>query len=113
MALIKEIVLDNGTILNYHRIVSLNKIVNKSNIIEIASYISKEKRQEEKKYQEVQEKNIENKELTDYEKKLLNNGINVLIETKYISKNYDTKETIIDAYEYLKTLDDYSKSVDD
>ena len=39
MALIKEIVLDNGTTLNYHRIVSLNKIVNKSNIIEIASYI--------------------------------------------------------------------------
>ena len=57
MALKKEIELDNGVIVNYHRIVSLNKITNVGNIIEIASYVSKKKRDEEALYQEVQKKN--------------------------------------------------------
>ena len=47
MALKKLITLDNGIPLSYHRIVSLNKITNNCNIIEIASYVSEEKRQEE------------------------------------------------------------------
>ena len=55
MALLKEIELENGVKVNYHRIVSLVKITNNANIIELASYTSKEKRQEEKKY-------IENKD---------------------------------------------------
>ena len=38
MALKKEIELENGVMLNYHRIVSFNKITNISNVIEIASY---------------------------------------------------------------------------
>ena len=48
MALNKKIELKNGVIVNYHRIVSINKITNNANIIEIASYTSKEKRDEEK-----------------------------------------------------------------
>ena len=48
MALKKEIELNNGIVLNYHRIVSINKITNHSTIIEIASYTSEEKRNIEK-----------------------------------------------------------------
>ena len=48
MALNKSIILDNGITVNYHRIVSVNNITNKSSIIEIASYTSKEKRNQEK-----------------------------------------------------------------
>ena len=40
MALKKEIELENGIIVNYHRIVSINKITNDCNIIEVASYTS-------------------------------------------------------------------------
>ena len=47
MALKNEIELENGIILNYHRIVSINKITNNSIIIEVASYINERKRQEE------------------------------------------------------------------
>ena len=44
MAFKKEIELENGIIVNYHRIVSINKITNSSNIIELASYISEKKK---------------------------------------------------------------------
>lgn len=105
MALKNEIKLNNGVVTKYHRIVSLNKVTNIENLIEVASYISKEKRMEEKKYQELQRSFSDGKELTDNEKEQLDNGIDVFIETVYISKNYDENETISDAYNYLKTLD--------
>lgn len=94
MALLKEIELDNGVIVNYHRIVSINKVTNHSNIIEIASYTSEEKRQEE----------IEALQNA--------NEMNVFIDTTYISKEYNEDETIEDTYSYLKTLDKFQDSVD-
>lgn len=97
MALKKEIELENGIIVNYHRIVSLNKITNNSNIIEIASYTSKEKRQEELEYYS----------LTKEDK-----SMNVFIDTTYINKEYDENETIEEVYEYLKTLDKFKESED-
>lgn len=97
MALKKEIQLENGIILNYHRIVSLNKITNQSNIIEIASYTSKEKRQEE----------IEYYQSTDEDK-----SINVFIDTTYIDTEYDEEMTIDNAYEYLKTTDKFKNAED-
>ena len=36
MALSKEIELENGVIVKYHRIVSINKVTNQTNIIEVA-----------------------------------------------------------------------------
>lgn len=112
MALKKSIELDNGVIVNYHRIVSLNKITNTSNIVEVASYVSQIKREEEAEYQNVQKKNIKHEELTDDERELLDKGINVFIQTEYISKDYSEDETIKDAYEYLKTLDKYKQAED-
>ena len=49
MALKKEIELENGIILNYHRITSLNKVTNIMNRIEVNSYISESQRDKEKK----------------------------------------------------------------
>ena len=97
MALQKEIVLDNGIKVNYHRIVSINKITNNSNIIEVASYTTKTKRDEEINYYNSEE---ENKEM------------NVYIDTTYINKEYSETETIEDTYSYLKTLDKFKDAED-
>lgn len=84
MALNKKIELENGIVLNYHRIVSINKITNQNTIIEIASYTSEEKR--------------------DIEKEALENGeaFDVYIHTTYVDKEYDETDTIENLYEYLK-----------
>lgn len=94
MGLIKTIELDNGIITNYHRIVSLNKITNVANIIEVASYTSKAKRDNEIEAMQNQE------------------SMDVFIDTTYISKEYDADETITDAYDYLKTLDEFKNAQD-
>lgn len=94
MALKKEIILDNGVTTNYHRIVSLNNITNIATIIEVASYTSKNKRDEEKSA-------IKNSE-----------EMNVFIDTDYINKEYEKDFTIEQAYEYLKTLDKFKNAID-
>lgn len=100
MALQKQITLDNGITVNYHRIVSLNKITNQSNIIEVASYTSKEKREEEK---EAIKKGQEAGEAVP---------MNVFIDTTYINKEYSETEAIEDSYSYLKTLDKFKDAED-
>lgn len=95
MALLKEIELENGVILNYHRIVTITKVTNHSTILEIAGYISKKKRE-----QEVQQ--LANDE-----------EVTVYIDTTFMSVNYDEKSTIKDWYAYLKTTDKYSGAEDD
>lgn len=97
MALKKKIVLENGITINYHRIVSLNKITNQTNIIEVASYTSEKKRLEEKQYYESTE-----------EAKTMD----VFINTTYINKKYDENETITEAYNYLKTLEQFKDAED-
>ena len=110
MALQKKIELENGVILNYLRITSLNKITNINNIIEVSSYISKSQRDKEQQYQLVQKKSANNEELTIEEQELLEKGINVLIDTNYIAISYNETMTIESAYEYLKTLEKYKNS---
>lgn len=87
MALSKSIELDNGIVVNYHRIVSINKITNHSTIIEIASYVSEGKRKEEAEY---------------YKSTNIDKKMNVFINTTYISKEYNESDTIEDIYDYLK-----------
>ena len=87
MALNKKIELENGIVLNYHRIVSINKITNVQTIIEIASYTSEEKRELEKEA-------LENGEAFD-----------VYIHTIYVDKKYDETDTIENLYDYLKTTE--------
>lgn len=100
MALSKKIELDNGVTVNYHRIVSLSKITNQSNIIEVASYTSKEKREEEK---EAIKKGQEAGEAM---------STNIFIDTTYINKEYSETEAIEDSYSYLKTLDKFKDAED-
>lgn len=112
MALQKEIELENGIVLNYHRITSLNKITNISNNIEVNSYISESQREKEKAYQEIQRKSDNDEELTEEEKQLLEKGINVLVVADFISIPYDENMTIESAYEYLKTTEKYKEAED-
>lgn len=97
MALKKRIELENGIVVNYHRIVSLNKVTNNCNIIEVASYTSQEKRQEEIDY---------------YNSEEIDKSMNVFIHTEYISKEYEAEETIVNAYEYLKTTEKFKDAED-
>lgn len=97
MALYKEIELESGIIVTYHRIVSLNKITNKVNSIEVASYINEKKRREEEDY---------------YESEDPNKTMNVFIDTTYISKDYDADEAIEDTYDFLKTTDKFKDAED-
>lgn len=112
MAIQKEIELENGIILNYHRITSFNKITNISNNIEISSYISETQRNKENAYQKAQIKNANQEELTVEEQELLNNGINVLVEADFVQIPYNADMTIKDAYEYLKTTEKYENAED-
>ena len=93
MALKKEIELENGVILNYHRISSINKVTNNITVIEVASYINEIQRQKE---QEALEKGQETEEAIP---------MNVLIESTFINKEYVEDETIKDLYEFLKTTE--------
>lgn len=95
MALIKEIVLESGITTNYHRVVSVNNITNHASIIEVASYTSKSKREEEKEA-------LENSE-----------AMNIFIDTNYLNLSYDQTLDVDAAYEYLKTLPQFTGYVDD
>ena len=97
MALQKEIELESGIVVTYHRITSFNKITNVSNIIEVSSYTTEGKRKDEKEY---------------YNSEKEDKAMDIFIETEYINKEYDENETIKDAYDYLKTLDKYKNSED-
>ena len=116
MALQKDIKMENGVTLSYHRVTSVDNITNISSI----------EREKEEHYVAVQNKNKElelkraNNELitddellTDDEKKLLFvDGINVLKETKFYKLPYDKNLNVDGAYEYLKTLDEFKDAKD-
>lgn len=108
MALKKEIEMENGVILNYHRIVAVNSITNIKGIIEVASYISEKQREKEAEYIELQLK----QDRTAEEEQELEKGINVLVETKYYDMPYSEENSIQEAYEYLKELDDFKNAQD-
>lgn len=94
MAIQKEIVLENGISVNYHRIVSVNNITNHASIIEVGSYTSEEKREEEK------------------EKLANNEPMNIYISTEYLNVDYDETMNVINAYEYLKGQEKYKGATD-
>lgn len=94
MALLKEITLENGVVVRYHRIVSINKITNNSTIVEVASYTNEEKREEERE--------------------AIKNGksMNVFIDTNYYNFDYNENDNIQDYYNKLKELDKFKDSED-
>ena len=94
MALYKEIQQPNGVVTNYHRIVSMNIVTNILNIIEVASYTSQDKRQEEIDA-------IQNKTSCD-----------VFINTTFKNADYNQDMTVETAYEWLKSLPEFADSKD-
>lgn len=95
MALIKNVELENGVTTNYHRVVSVNNITNIQTIIEVASYTSKEKRNEELEAFEADE------------------PMNIFIDSKYYDIEYDKDMNVDNAYAYLKTTDEFKDAIDD
>lgn len=95
MALSKKIELDNGVTVIYHRVVSVTKITNVQNTIELASYTSQEKRNEE----------IE---------AIANSAeMNVYISTQFFNTDYDPGMSIRLAYDWIKTnIPDFSDAED-
>lgn len=101
MALNKKIENENGVTTNYHRIVSINEIVNEQTLIEVASYTSEEKRTEEQQALATAKKGGEYPQT------------NVYIDTEYIAKEYNEKDgNIENAYKYLKTLEKFKGAKD-
>ena len=100
MALSKKIELENGIEVNYHRIVSITEIIGNQTIIEVASYINENKRNEEKTALESGKKSGEA------------TPMNVFIDTNYVSKEYSEKDTVENCYDYLKTLDEFKDAKD-
>lgn len=100
MALLKNIELENGIIVNYHRIVTINKVTNNTTIIEVASYTSEEKRQEEI---EALAKGQETGEAVP---------MNIFIDTTFLNKEYNETDTIKDLYDYLKTTEKFKDALD-
>jgi hypothetical protein len=94
MALKKDIELDNGIVVTYHRIVSIVKVTNSSCAIEVASYINEAQREKEKEA------------LKD------GSSMNIFIDTTYISKEYDEEEVISDIYNYLKETEKFKDAED-
>ena len=95
MAIIKNITLENGVTISYHRVVSVHNVTNVSSIIEVASYTDKSKREEEKQ-------TIGSSE-----------PINIFIHSQYLSVPYNAELNVNSAYEYLKDTEQYSGGTDD
>lgn len=112
MALQKEIKMNNGIVLNYHRINTISLMTNWCISINISSYISKEEREKEQEYQAVQRKSVNGETLSTAEVILLNKPLEVYIEGDFIEIDYDENLSIKDIYEYLKTTDKYKDAVD-
>lgn len=96
MALKKDKVLENGIVLTYHRVVSINSITNVQSMIEVGSYLNKEQREKEREW-------------------YTSGGhdrLDVYTNTKYYTKDYDKDLNVDNAYEYLKTLEDFADAED-
>lgn len=94
MGLSKRISLGNGVTVNYHRVVSVNCIVNLQNVVEVASYTSKSKRAEEQAAIAAEE------------------PMDIYMEAAYYEAPYDQSMTVDSAYEWLKGLPEFEGATD-
>lgn len=97
MALSKHVTLGNGVATNYHRVVSVTCVTNVGNLIEVASYTSRAKREDE------------------MEALVSGTEHDVFVATTVISAPYDPAMTLASAYEYVKGLPELegAKDVED
>ena len=102
MALQKDIKMDNELTLSYHRINTILIHTNNQIIIELTSYLNEEERLKEKEMLE----QVNNSNMQE------NISINIYIHTKYYNIDYNEEFSVVRAYEYLKTLDEFLGSKD-
>ena len=91
MAIKKDIELNNGITLSYHRVVRIESIINYSSMIEVQSYMDKIRRLREKANP------------TD---------VDEYIEAKYYNIPYDPELNVVKAYEYIKSLPEFEGAED-
>lgn len=91
MGLKKDIEDSNGIMVSYHRVVRLQSIINHSSLIEIASYVSQQKRNMEKGNPSFS---------------------NVYSVGTYYSIPYDPELNVVKAYEYIKSLPEFEGAED-
>ena len=96
MAINKNETLPNGLPLSYWRIVSLTCVVNNQSIIEVAGYVNQEQREREQ----------------EYDPETATEPLDVITETRFINIDYDPNLSVNQAYEYLKTLPEFSGGTD-
>lgn len=110
MAIEKSIKLDNGIVLSYHRIFTMEIVTNVETIIEITSYLNKEERDKEKELREYYD-SLTEEELGE----LFPDGLPLYegyTHTEFISIPYDETFSIVKAYEYIKTLPKFKDASD-
>ena len=95
MALSKPIKQSNGIILNYHRIADIRNVVNDKTYLDVISYVDREEREKEQK-----------------QPKYSPNKAEIYKISKIYNMDYNDTLTIEEAYEYLKTLEDFEGSED-
>lgn len=88
MALAKKVMLGNGIEVTYHRVVSVGCVTNVQSTVEVASCPSQAAREKEK------------------------GGGDCYIETTWHVLPYTPGLSVVDAYEYLKTLPEYEGAED-
>ncbi|TNU89390.1 hypothetical protein FIC87_11385 [Eggerthella lenta] len=108
MALSKHITLPSGVQVDYHRVVRIDKVVNVQNVVEVASYTFRAKREEERAWyaEEARRSSLAGRDaLTDEERALLETehaGMDVYVETGIYETPYDPGMTPEAAYAWLK-----------
>ena len=100
MGISKDETLPNGVPLSYYRIVSLTCVVNQNSIIEVAGYVNQAEREKE------QEAIAEAQETGEHPE------INVFIDSRFISVDYDPDLSVNKAYELLKAMPEYQGAED-
>lgn len=94
MALSKRITLPSGIQTNYHRIVAVTHVTNVQTTVEVASYTGRGKREDEQAALAA------------------NEPMNVFIETQLLVVPYGVVSTVADAYEWLKTTEQFADATD-
>lgn len=101
MAIKVQVTADNGIVTEYHRIAMLKVDVNQQNTILVCSYLGESGRQIEKDYAAGKYRDVDTA-LIKFP----------YVSAKYIHIPYDGRMNIIDAYNYIKTLPEFSGAVD-
>lgn len=112
MALKKELLLKNGISVNYHRIITLNQMINQNIEIQLLSYLDESKRIAEKDFEDIQNRVSKGEEVTDEEMQKISEGFETYTYHSNYQIEYQDNYSVKDAYEYLKTLDKYSGAED-